>query len=173
MFTCYKKFVRNLGWGRSASALVSLPNQTEAWVACPVFGTDLDFFYSIHVPIFSVHLWVWLGTLQDYYHAQCSLSLSTVIRMKLVIRQSDLPACLAEVQLDENKHSLEFMPQAWWSWQIKWLKSVSMWSFQYKSKVNGECFASLWLILLYFSPESNFGSVGISSSCCFKNYLGQ
>ena len=46
-----------------------------------------------------IPLWVWLGTLQDCQYAQCPLPLSIVIRMRLVIRQSKLPACLAEVQL--------------------------------------------------------------------------
>ena len=34
------------------------------------------------------------------------------------------------------------------------MKSVSMESFQYKNQVNGECFAYLWVSLLYFSLES-------------------
>ena len=46
-----------------------------------------------------IPLWVWLGTVQDCHHAQCPLPLSIVIRMRLAIRQSKLPACLAEVQL--------------------------------------------------------------------------
>ena len=55
----------------------------------------------------------------------------------------------------ESKHCLAFMPQGWWNWQVKWMKSASMESFQYKSQVNGEgFFAYLWVILLYFSPES-------------------
>ena len=45
------------------------------------------------------------------------------------------------------KHSLAFMPQDWWNWQIKWMKSVSVGSFQYKNQVNGEFF---------FIPVSNF-----------------
>ena len=49
--------------------------------------------------IFFIPLWVWLGTLQDCQYAQFPLPLSIVIRMRLVIRQSKLPACLAEVQL--------------------------------------------------------------------------
>ena len=49
--------------------------------------------------IFFIPLWVWLGTLQDCQYAQCPLPMSIVIRMRLVIRQSKLPACLAEVQL--------------------------------------------------------------------------
>ena len=53
--------------------------------------------------IFFIPLWVWLGTLQDCKYAQCPLPLSIVIRMRLVIKQSKLPACLAEVQLvDQN-----------------------------------------------------------------------
>ena len=48
---------------------------------------------------FFIPLWVWLGTLQDCQYAQCPLPLSIVIRMRLVIRQSKLPVCLAEVQL--------------------------------------------------------------------------
>ena len=46
--------------------------------------------------IFFIPLWVWLGTLQDCQYAQCPLPMSIVIRMRLVIRQSKLPACLAE-----------------------------------------------------------------------------
>ena len=45
------------------------------------------------------------------------------------------------------KHSLAFMPQDWWNWLIKWIKSVSMGNYQYKNKVNGEFFAY---------PVSNF-----------------
>ena len=48
---------------------------------------------------FLIPLWVWLGTLQDCQCAQCPLPFSIVIRMRLVIRQSNLPAWLAEVQL--------------------------------------------------------------------------
>ena len=51
--------------------------------------------YIIHF----IPLWGWLGTLQDCQYVQCPLPLSIVIRMRLVIRQSKLPACLAEVQL--------------------------------------------------------------------------
>ena len=49
--------------------------------------------------IFFISLWVWLGTFLDCQYAQCLLLLSIVIRMRLVIRQSKLPTCLAEVQL--------------------------------------------------------------------------
>ena len=42
----------------------------------------------------------------------------------------------------------------WWNWQIKWMKCVSMGSFQHKNRVNGESFAYLWVILLYLSQES-------------------
>ena len=62
---------------------------------------------------FFIPLWVWLGTLQDCQYAQCPLPLSIVVRMRLVIKQSKLPACLAEVQLAHQNtichlcHSLE------------------------------------------------------------------
>ena len=51
---------------------------------------------------FFIPLWLWLGTLQDCQYAQCPLPLSIVIGMRLVIRQSKLPACLAEVQLAQQ-----------------------------------------------------------------------
>ena len=60
--------------------------------------------------IFFIPLWVWLGTLQDCQYAQCPLPLSIVIRMRLVIRQSKLPACLAEVQLT-HQNTLAFKSQ--------------------------------------------------------------
>ena len=95
----------------------------------PVFCTDLNLFYSIHFPFF-IALWIWMGTLQDCHHAQCLLLLPSVIRMRLVNRQSNLPACLPEVQLDANgKHCLVFMSQDWLHWQIKRMKSVSVWIF--------------------------------------------
>ena len=46
-----------------------------------------------------IPLWVWLGTFQDCQYAQCPLPLSFVIRMRLVTRQSKLPAWIVEVQL--------------------------------------------------------------------------
>ena len=36
------------------------------------------------------------------------------------------------------KHNLAFLPQHWWNWQIKLMKSVSMGIYQYKNQVNGE-----------------------------------
>ena len=55
--------------------------------------------FIAYIFLFFIPLWVWLGTLQDCQYAQCFLPLSIVIRMRLIIRQSKLPACLAEVQL--------------------------------------------------------------------------
>ena len=55
--------------------------------------------FIAYIFLFCLLLWVWLGTVQDCHHAQCPLPLSIVIRMRLAIRQSKLPACLAEVQL--------------------------------------------------------------------------
>ena len=52
------------------------------------------------------------------------------------------------------KQSLTLMPQDWWNWQIKWVKALLMKSFQHKNQVNGEFFAYLCVILMYFSAES-------------------
>ena len=60
--------------------------------------------------IFFIPLWVWLGTLEDCQYTQCPLPLSYVNRMRLVIRQSKLPACLAEVQLT-HQNTLAFNSQ--------------------------------------------------------------
>ena len=57
------------------------------------------------------------------------------------------PSMLCWGAVSPWKHSLAFMPQDWWNWLIKWLKSVSMGSCQYKNQVNGEFFAY---------PVSNF-----------------
>ena len=91
--------------------------------------------------IFFIPLWVLLGTLQDCQYAQCPLPLCIVIRMRLIIRQSKLPACLADVQLGHQNtlwhlsHSLVKMtdkmdeiciskkfsaqePSEWWDFSI-------------------------------------------------------
>ena len=88
--TCYPGqgwFVRNLGWGRG---LGSMSRYSAQILMC---------FIAYILQFFLIPLWVWLGTMQDCQYAQCPLPLSIVIRMRLVIRQSKLPACLAEVQL--------------------------------------------------------------------------
>ena len=79
----------HLGFGLSSLGLGSMPS---------VFYTDLNLFYSMHFPFLFILLWVCLGTLQDCYHAQCPLPLPIVIIMRLIIRHSMLPACLALVQ---------------------------------------------------------------------------
>ena len=102
--------------------------------------------------LFFIPLCVWLGTLQDCQYAQCPLPLSIVIRMRLVIRQSSQHAllrCSWPIKTLSGIYASD-----WWNWQIKWMKSVSMGSFQYKNQVNGESFAFLWVSLLYFSLES-------------------
>ena len=53
-----------------------------------VFCTDLSLFYSIYF------LWVGSWTLH-FRMPQCPMPLSTVIRTRLLIRESNLPACLA------------------------------------------------------------------------------
>ena len=76
------------------------------------YSAQIFIFYIAYIFHFVIPLWVWLGALPDCDHAQCPLPLSIVIRMRLVIRQSKLPACLADVQLAQE-NTLAFMPQDW------------------------------------------------------------
>ena len=55
---------------------------------------DLNLFNSIHFYFFYSSLGL-VGNMQGCQHAQCPLPLSIAIRMRLVTRQSQLPACLA------------------------------------------------------------------------------
>ena len=80
---------------KSSRGLGSMPRYSAQILIC---------FITYIFLIFFIPLWVWLGTLQDCQYAQCPLPLSIVIRMRLVIRQSKLPACLAEVQLAHQNY---------------------------------------------------------------------
>ena len=124
---------------------------------------------------FFIPLWVWLGTLQDCQYAQCPLPLSIVIRMRLVIRQSKLPACLAEMQLAHQNilwhlsHSLVKMTD-------KMDEICINRKFQHKNQVNGETLAYLWVILLYPSLESRLIPAVLEGQVklrLFWNWLGQ
>ena len=86
--------------------------------------------------------------------------MSIVTRIRLVIRQSKLPACLAEVQL-VHQNTLWHLCHRLVKLTDKWMKSVSMGSFQYKNQVIGESFAYLWVILLYFSLGSRLDSSSV------------
>ena len=70
---------------------------------------------------FFIPLRVCLGTLQDCHHAQCPLPLSIVIRMRLVIRQSKLPACIAELQL-AIENTIWLLCHRTGEIKIKWIK---------------------------------------------------
>ena len=75
---------------KSSRGLGSMSRYSAQILICFIAYISYFFFFP---------LWVWLGTLQDCQYAQSPLPLSIVIRMRLVIRQSKLPACLAEMQL--------------------------------------------------------------------------
>ena len=137
------------------------------------YSAQILIYFIAYIFPFFIPLWVWLGTLQDCQYAQCPLPLSTVIRMRLVIRQSKLPACLAEVQPIKTLSGI--YATNWWNWQWKWMKSISIGGFQYKNQVNGESFSYLWVISLYFSLESWMipAVLELVQSGCFENLLGQ
>ena len=115
------------------------------------YSTQILICFIAYIFHFFISLWLFLGTLQDCHYAQCPLPLSIVIRMRLVIRQSKhaLLRCNWPIKSLSGIYATD-----WWNWQIKRRKSVWMGSFQYKNRVNGEYFAYLWVILLYFSLES-------------------
>ena len=85
--------------------------------------------------------------------------------MRLAIRQSKLPACLAEVQL-----ALKILSSINATGLVKLTDKMDKISINGKFKVqepmNGEFFAYMWVTLLYFSKESRLdsSSVGIRSS---------
>ena len=123
--------------------------------------------------IFFIPLWVWLGTLQDCQYAQCPLPLSIVIRMRLVIRQSKLPACLAEVQMAHQNtlwhliHSLVKMTD-----KMDEICIDGKFSAQEPSEWGD--LAYLWVILLYSSLESRLIPAVLEGQVrLFWNWLGQ
>ena len=133
-------FVRNLGRSpgvpdKSSRGLSSMSRYSAQILIC----------FIAYIFLFSIPLWVWLGTLQDCQYAQCPLPLSIVIRMRLVIRQSKLPACLADVQL-AHQNTLWHLCHSLVKLIDKMDEYVSMGSFQHKSQVNGESFAYMWVI---------------------------
>ena len=108
--------------------------------------TDLNLFYRIHFPIFNSSAG-FAGNLAE-------------------LLPSTVPYTIAHCNQNEAAHQTikshsvpcsgvtAFMPQNWWSWQIKGMKSVAMGSFQYRSKGMEGLIVYLWVILLYFNAES-------------------
>ena len=90
-----------------------------------------------------------MGTLQDSKYAQCPLLLSIVIKMRLVIRQSKLPACLAEVQLAHQNTLWHLCHRL-----VKLTDKMDEICINGKFSVQEPSERSLWVILLYFSLES-------------------
>ena len=88
-----------------------------------------------------------VGNLAGLHHAECPLLLS------IVIRQSNLPACVSEVQLDENAlWHLNAMELGKLIDKMDEICINGKWSVQ---EPNALIFCvHLWIVLLYFSPES-------------------
>ena len=116
--------------------------------------TDLNLFYSIHFLFFLFPC----GFSWELCRTAIMHSASAIVHCKQneagqqTIKAPSMPCWGA---FSPWKHSLAFMPQDWWNWLIKWIKSVSMGSYQYKNQVNEAFFLhTLWVTLLYFSLES-------------------
>ena len=84
----------------------------------------LNLFYSTHFPSFNSSV-DWVGNLvfQDW---QCPQPLSNVIRMRLLIRQSNLPACLAWAKNLWNWQINACNPYQFFSTRVKWIESFFM-----------------------------------------------
>ena len=66
------------------------------------YSAQILIFYSMHFPIFNSFVGL-VGNLAEMPPCtQSLLPLAIAIKMRLLIRQSNLPACLAEVQQHEN-----------------------------------------------------------------------
>ena len=95
--TCYP----DQGWLSGTLAEANRPKpRSNYWViiSMSLYSAHILICFEAYILLY-ISLWVWLWTLQECHHAQCPLPLSIIIRMRLVISQSQLPACLAEVQL--------------------------------------------------------------------------
>ena len=101
----------------------------------PVFCNDLNLFYSIHFPLFCLFLcgfgWELCRTATKH-SALCHCNQDGAGNQ--TIKAPSMPCWGAA---GPWKRSL-FMPQDWWNWEIKLVKSVSTGSFQYKNQMNGD-----------------------------------
>ena len=117
-------------WLRPISRSPCVPDKSSrglgsmSWYSAPILICFIAYIF-----IYSF-LWGLVGNLYD-----CLLQLSIVIRMKLVIRQSKLPACLAEVQLTHENTSWHSCHRTGEIDRLKLMKSVSMGRFQYNNQV--------------------------------------
>ena len=118
----------------------------------PVFCRDLNLFYSIHFPSFysSVGL---VGKFAGLPVCTVPSAIFHCSQNEAGHQKIKAPRMPCWGVAAPSKHSLPFMSQPG-EIDIKWMKSVSMRSFQRKNQVNGESFAYLRVSLLYFSLES-------------------
>ena len=123
--------------------------------------------------IFFIPQWVWLGT--------AGLPVCTVPSAIVHCNQNEAghqtikaPSMPCWGGAGPSKPSLAFKSQPGEKLQIKWMKSVSIGSFQHKNQVNGETLAYLWVILLYSSLESRLIPAVLEGQIrMFWNWLGQ
>ena len=94
----------------------------------PVFCTDFNLFCSIHFPIFnsSVGLVGNLAQLPPFTVPSAVIHCNQNETAYQTIKCHNIP-CRGAAGW---KHSVAFMPQNWWSWYLKLMKSIPMGCFQ-------------------------------------------
>ena len=125
-------FVRNLQPDKSSRGLGSM-SPYSAQISISFIAYIFLFFHS------SVGL---VGNFAGLLPCRCTVPSAIVHCFQneaghQTVKAPSMPCCGAT---GPCKHSLAFMSQDWWNWQINWMKSVSMESYQYRNQVNGEFF---------------------------------
>ena len=82
--------------------LKKTPKNSRGLGSMPRYSVQMLICFIAFIFQFAIPLWVWLATWCNCQHTQCTLPLPIVIKKRLLIRQSNLPACHAEVQQAEK-----------------------------------------------------------------------
>ena len=120
-------------------AQVYLIHRARPWVPLPNILRILICFISY---IFKFSIFGGLGcAICISGQPQCPVTLSIFMRMRLLIRQWDLRACLAWAKVRQDEDTLwQLCHKTGKNWQIKWMQFTSMEIFQYINEVSEEFF---------------------------------
>ena len=136
--TTVEMYNQNIVYQKKMNALIEpIPSTVQIMSGHLFYNIIFLLFYS------SVGL---VGTLHGCH--QCPLPLSILIRMSLVIRQSNLPACLAEGPMDESTLSGIYATGL-----VKLTDKMDEIYIDGKSQVNGEVFCIQVCNFTVFQPR--------------------